>query len=326
MTREEFLEKKNPVEINVFRLKTEYKKNVKTVHCFYEGKDNLFYRGFVENEFPEYKYYYYTGNGKESVFNSYKEIEKKSLNWKNYNKNRILFFTDKDVDNYTSKPIVKDENIFETKYYSIENYLVDENIFERILTETYELDIETEINNYKTQFMKNLETFYKETQYISSWIINNRKKNINSPLKKVKMSDLFNFEHKNDTIELVMHSDYKEQDKIHEYLREKTKLSDNISVNISDIEAIKEDLNENPKNYTRGKFELWFFMAFFNTFNNKLIPVYNKTIKDNKLNKTKLKADNTISNNERAIERFVAKLVQPNDLKVFLQLNYQKLN
>ncbi len=49
MTTNEFLNKKQEdvVDKNVFQLKTQYKKDENTVHCFYEGKDNIFYRGFL---------------------------------------------------------------------------------------------------------------------------------------------------------------------------------------------------------------------------------------------------------------------------------------
>ncbi len=278
MTKEEFLikQKQEIVKKNVFQLTTEYKNNQKTVHCFYEGKDNVFYRGFINNVFYDYKYYFYSGSGKESVMKSYKNIKNNLQNWNNYNKNRILFFIDKDVDDFIGKSVIKDENIFETKYYSIENYLVNEDVFERILTETFELVDDIKINTYKSLFKENLEKFHKNTIYISSWIIYNRKENYSSPLKKVKMNDLFLFEYANNIIELKLKSDYIAQEKIHEYLKEKTKMSDEICLNSSDINSIKDGLNSEPKLYTRGKFELWFFIEFYNTFNKKLIDDYNK--------------------------------------------------
>ena len=94
------------------------------------------------------------------------------------------------------------------------------------------------------------------------------------------------------------------------------------------INIIKEELNTEakPKKYTRGKFELWFFKEFYNQFNKKLISEYSINIKNKGLDKKKMKSDSDISNNEKAIERFVSKLTIPEDLKEFLLNNYNKLN
>jgi len=328
MTKNEFLNKKQEdvVNKNVFRLKSEYKKDEKTLHCFYEGKDNIFYRGFMENTFSGFSYYFSIGNGEKSFYDTYEKSCKTSNNFA-LNKNRILFFTDKDVDDYIGiSAKYSDENIFETKYYSIENYVVSKNVFNRILTETFELENITDIDNFLKQFETNQKRFYEYSQFISAWIIHNRKCNYNSPLKDVKLEDLFTFECKNCEINLLVSTQYSTNEQVNNYLKEKTKTDKKI--NLTDINIIKKALNieTEQKKYTRGKFELWFFKEFYNQFNKKLIPEYNINIKNKKLNKKTMKNDSDISSNEKAIERFVSKLTIPDDIKGFLLNNYYKLN
>lgn len=332
MTKKDFLQKKRQeiVKKNLFKLKTEYKRQDNTVHCFYEGKDNIFYRAYIENEYYNYKYYFYVGNGKDTVFDAYEKIFDAENYTYAYHLNRILFFTDKDVDNYISKtPRYVKENIFETEYYSIENYIVNKDVFYRILTETFDLSDDIDIKYFLQLFEDNQKEFHEKSRFISAWIIYNRKMRYNSPLSDVKLDDIFTFDYSNKKIELKLKDEYADNNtKISDYLKLKTKLSAETVINFNDVNQIKVDLKneEDAQKYTRGKFELWFFIEFYNVFVRKLIASYNKEIKEKKLEKSRMRDDTQISNNEKGIERFVSKLKIPKELKLFLQSNYQKLN
>src|SRR5690554_1942157 len=131
------------------KILSQYKRNDNTIFCLVEGvEDNSFYKHFFEIYKEEVPIKYIICNGKQNVIDNYNDLD-----WEFYNKKRVLFFIDKDFDDYIGREIIADENVFVTDCYSIENYLVDEAILEKFIIDncliTTESIIKLAIDNFK---------------------------------------------------------------------------------------------------------------------------------------------------------------------------------
>jgi len=102
-----------------------YKHKGKTLHLFFEGKDDpSFYSGFI-NEIiindlsPHNTYICYSHicGDKYKVYEMYVKITNR------FTKSRCLFFVDKDFSDYLEQNYPYDEHIYVTDFYSIENFL-----------------------------------------------------------------------------------------------------------------------------------------------------------------------------------------------------------
>lgn len=303
-------------ETSYIKFLYQYKFKDKTLHFFFEGLDDqAFYLNFIESIFPEdYICFFYVANGKDNVYQNYKDI-----NWKVYNKNRVMFFTDKDFDDFLGKVQVKDENIFETKYYSIENYLVTEDTFGRFLREICYITNDAIIDNLKDKFTKQLKVFSTYMIPLSAWMIYCRSKLFKVNFSDIDMANLFelnsNFEIKKTT--------KRGHEKLFEYVCSVTKTS---YFDYSEIKKNYSKLKATPdyKLFLRGKYELWFFYAFCKNTVDVIIPKLNEEIKKhNKINTLKLtKCKVTISIKPENILQIAAPRVRvPKEISNFLNNN-----
>ena len=280
------LEEKCITAINYLWFTKQYNKNIKSLHCFVEGKDDIsFYRNFIDRYYSEYQHFYYYSNGVANVHSSFNELKTKSRNWTVYNKHRVLFFIDKDFNDFleTEEFLNKEEeeNFFATNFYSIENYLVNEYIFERLLREIFQITDYSTIKNYLYEFSKSYQIFLKLIKPIMLLIIYNKKNNktalkfTNKNLKAILEFKNFDISIKND--------DFKK------YLKEKLKFE----IPDSSQKQIVKDLINNENNintYIRGHCLTWFFIKIIKATSinfeklNKEINNYNE--KRKKINKT----------------------------------------
>lgn len=302
-------------ESNFIKFLQQYKFQGKTLHFFFEGPDDQsFYVNFIQQIFPvEYRFFYYLCHGKEQVFTNHQEID-----WTKYNKSRVLFFTDKDVDDLAAKQYPKDSNIFETKYYSMENYLVNEDILERFLREICKLDQEDLIDRLKEQFNRQLEVFAHLILSISAWIVYHRKHQHKMNLGNVDLSNLFTI---NNDFEISKKIDPKYNSTLH-YLEQITKLQSPQPI-WKEITQIARKLNDldNHKKFVRGKFEIWFLYAFCRKVIHHFIPELNKKIKiqnQQGIPKQEIYKIHIELKEQNILEITAPRLVVPEDLKQFL--------
>ncbi len=320
MTREEFIVQKYKIQNKklFFQIKAEY--NNKTVHCFFEGNaDEIFYRNYIETIF-EHNFFGYICKGKIKVESLYLYLKK--LNWYKWNKNRLLFFRDKDLDDIANGNYSKDENIFETKYYSIENYFVDKEVFRKILKDIFKIRDKKVNESLLLTFKRLHNKFYEQILFFSSMVAYTRVNNINAPLENVKISEMFEITFINDKLGII----FKDSEKQNEYFIEKTKINDNDifdNVQINKIQAKLIEYYNHPKEYIRGKFELCFLIIFFKFLNKKYLAKL-KTTNNIKFQDEKIDVHCTDKGSDKAIERFLSKVKIPIELKQFLQFNYNK--
>lgn len=133
-----------------------YSENPNNIHCFFEGEDNKYYSYRIAN----YTNYHinetcnYDCNGRDGVT----KLLKKIVTCKSWNKDKHLFFIDRDygLDSYHSTC-----EVYQTPYYSIENFYTHIEAFKQILN--VELSLNAIDNDYKLA-LSDYERTHKEFQ------------------------------------------------------------------------------------------------------------------------------------------------------------------
>jgi hypothetical protein len=282
----------------------QYNNNDKALHVFYEGNDDpSFYSNYFEKK--DTKIFYYQAENKKGVY----EIHSK-INWSSYNKKRALFFVDKDFSDILNELYSSDTNIFVTKYYSIENYLVCKPIFIRICRDLLHIDDELFITNCYKDFEKKLNQFSVDIIPLIAWIIYHRSISSKLNLSNFKLSDIFSID--ND-LNVIKRKNCRGK-KIQSYLLDKTKIAQPLNSWKSILFYCRKiSRMHSYKYYLRGKYEIWFLVLYIN----KLIEVIN--MKRGK-GQPKIKMQLNLSS-ENAVELLGPRLRKPIDISTFLKAN-----
>jgi hypothetical protein len=244
---------------NVFlhQFLTDYEKNNKIIYGFVEGHDDpSFYRNFIDNIFPnnEWSVCLYPVGGKQKVLSILKD-----LNWRIYKKNQIVFFVDRDLQDFLNEKLPSNSNLYVTDFYSIENYIVSSYMFERLIKEAYGFTSisQNELNSLVQLFEDQLNLFTDAMSDLMCHIINWRLNGERPILANLRLNYLFqvkngNFELKTDRFGQKIDIIAKAEEDLH--------LS-RICLNFS--QRKKEFMKSNNyQKFVRGKY----LMAFFNMY------------------------------------------------------------
>ncbi len=153
ITKEDLLKAKATVNEAAFKIKKAYSNSPTAQNVFFvvEGKDDVpFYATNAEPYLPTgWKVNVINATNRRRVIDTYK-----SFDWTIYSKDRILFFVDRDLSDYTGEDTPKDSNVYVTEKYSIENELCTLDTFNKALKFYYDL---LDIDDTDEQV---IETFY----------------------------------------------------------------------------------------------------------------------------------------------------------------------
>ncbi|NER83791.1 MAG: DUF4435 domain-containing protein [Leptolyngbya sp. SIO1D8] len=272
------------------------------IHIFYEGRDDpSFYSNYIERyKKKNQRLYYYRARNKKGVYHNYEKID-----WNIYKRQRVLFLIDKDFRDILNEIYPSDINIFETKYYSIENYLVTKSMFARCLRELLALDNDKLINQITKEFMIQLSNFHKEITPVIALILYYRKNNLTANLNQINLSKIFEFQKK-----------VKRQKNIKKYLEKA--IDSKTAAPWTEILKYMRILSQisNSKYFVRGKFEMWFFIKFLNS-----LPKILNHGKEKGESKIKINVNLAEST---AIQILAPRLRIPGDLKQFLDVTIKK--
>lgn len=265
------------------KILSQYKTHDNTIFCLVEGVEDIsFYRPFMEIYKDNVPIKYIACYGKQNVIDNYNDID-----WNFYDKKRVLFFIDKDFDDYIEKELLKDDNVFVTDCYSIENYLVDEVILEKFIIDncliTNESIIKLAIENFKEQHI----IYATQLKMISAWMMYCRKNNFDVSFNEIKMSDLFKID-ENGKLKKKSLPSYRSK---FEYLCAKT------NTNHFDIQEIRHyyfliDKESKPKKFIRGKYELYFMFMYLKYISENIVSEVSNEVK--KHNKNARKCDKVV--------------------------------
>lgn len=231
-----------------------HSKTQRDIHIFLEGRDDpSFYLTFLQKIVPNIqKIRVYRCSNKEGVLYAHQKVAR----YIKYG-SRVLFFVDKDHSDFVSEKKPNAPNIYVTDFYSIENYIVTEDMLRRIWYDFFDIttrdaDIESIIGKFKCE----QERFYYSMLPLSAWIILNRRRGLKPNLNNVKLSELYVFD-----TDLI--------------LQTKCEFSESLTYiervcDVDHIHDLQESLPEvidelkpiEPKKYVRGKYDLWFLCTF----------------------------------------------------------------
>jgi hypothetical protein len=288
----------------------QYRFDKETIHLFFEGnEDQSFYMNYISDVFSkELTIYTYVCNGKGKVHSIYE-----SINWVTYSKNRVLFFTDKDFSTVLNQTWNTDENIFSTKPYSIENYICNSQMIERILKEILHINNASLVKKFCSHFVDEETDFENLILPLTAVIIMLKRAGNDVPLKDFNLSKIFRL---NDELEVKkLH-----HIKMFDYFEKTTQciIPRNSWKAILDIcKELRRDFQK--EDYIRGKFSLWFLVNY-----SKKIPDRINNLKKTGQSVVKCSVCTQITA-ENAVEILGPRVPMPIELKLFLNHNAQRL-
>lgn len=284
----------------------QYKREEKVVYGFVEGKDDpVFYLGHIESILPEgWEIKLFASGGKENVLKVHENID-----WRSFKKKRICFFIDRDLSDLIPERIRQDSNIYTTSGYSIENYIVKSQVFERVLKELYGFDAlpESERQQLKKFFDQELESFYKLMVPIMAVILNWRRSGEKANLNNVDIKKIFSVKNG-----VVSENDASKSLSL---------LHSQCGITMPDNPDYTVEISEFSKalvyrKFTRGKYLLWFLVEFCKSVHRDADEIIGGLKQ-----KPKKKVDLSLGNSMCIV---APRAKKPPALKQFLESNYME--
>lgn len=221
----------------------------RALYCFFEGKDDPKYYISRIEKFTCKEIIDFPCGSRDNVYKLHGMIDSKKSTHKN-----TLYFTDRDFN----MNIIKDEDIYSTPGYAIENFYVLDSVFEKIIK--YELGIskfshekedKEDFHRLMEYYKTEKEKFVESTKYLNAWYALQLNRSIH-----IKGKD----RPKLNKLKEIKESDYP-YDSI-DRLKELT--DDYVSLTEEDINKKVDELIKNPEYNFRGKYYIYFLCKVFN--------------------------------------------------------------
>lgn len=259
ITKESLVQAKDSVNEALMILKQKYNNSPdnKYIYFIVEGKDDIPYyktkaNGYIDDE---WNLVCINARNRKNVIKVYKEID-----WTIYSKNRIAFFVDRDLSDYTGEETPTDDNVYITDAYSIENTLCTYDTFIQTMKFYYELE------DADTSEEKALLDYYNDcwTQFelfavpIMGKILLWKKNGVNGNYANFRIQSIFSIEN----MQLKLKNEYDDIDKVIEYLSKQSNVNyvdEDLSIYIDELKSI-----HNPYEFIRGKYVMAFFVCLIN--------------------------------------------------------------
>jgi Protein of unknown function (DUF4435) len=279
----------------------------KIIHAFLEGKtDESFYGSFIRRiKDDDYELKTYTCGNKDGVYYQFDQL----CNRKTGN-NIVLYFVDKDIEDIIPYPRNKDPKIFVTDCYSVENYIVNNEILEQVWGEIFRQRSGNEASKLiLAKFTSCSNEFHRLMLTIMAWVLYHRRdieqKNNKINLDCIQLKKIYKV---NEDLEFEL---LIKDDGIVRLLDEQTKCNTNYALWHKHIDALIGELEGYPAlHYVRGHNEMEFFVYFINMVKNALNKAVGKA--------QKIHVELTDAN---AIDVLGPRVQIPNNLEEFLYKN-----
>lgn len=271
------------------------------IHCFFEGReDEIFYRGFISS-YTGCKIVAYICGNKRDVYAVCESV----ATHPGYRQS--LFFVDKDLADLMNESYPLFERMFVTSFYSVENYLVRDDLFVRLCRDF--IQCKGVVCNHDAVgdiFSAALAKFYALILPLMAWIVAVRRKGQSPNLRNIRLQTLFGLD-----------SDLKPRK-----VMNRNRIAHLCTMcGITPIRGMAKDVREvladlkarNPKQVVRGHFEGWFLVIYFKAFFERV-----KTEAEN-IGGTAAMLPSVEHTNFVALT--VPHLQIPQDLNEFLQIN-----
>lgn len=270
------------------------------IHVFYEGKtDNGFYLTMLKRKLNKEKRLrtYVCGNKKE-VYKT-----RASLRNRDY-EDTLLFFADKDIDNIIPIEYPSHSDIHVTETYSVENYLVNQELFGQVSSELMKINVgDKQLEKIIDKYSDSENQFCDLMKIIMAWVLCSRRMGVRPNLNNVKLSEIINID---ENLDVSFNCSLQD---LYSYLSEKSKANIHF---LSDflLDSRNEIDNHAGECIIRGKYHLWFFINFFDSAKLAL----------EKANNCKIKVSSNLSE-KTAIELLSPRIYPPQTVLDFIEKN-----
>ena len=222
-----------------------YKQYPSALYCFFEGEDGKYYGIRIKNITRPEKDFYLPCKGKEGVLGIHRMLSAR----KYYANIRAAYFIDRDFD----KPISELglNGIYETPYYSIENFYTSVQCFSEVLRTEFKL-IESDENFEKcvSLYVRLQEEFHNAVELLNTWIACQRDKSSELNISDISVSRFVNIELERITKKYVIENLY-------------TMFPGAITISKEELDARLTELRSSTRQKSfRGKFEIEFMLTF----------------------------------------------------------------
>lgn len=233
------------------------------IHAFMEGNsDPSFYRAAILKFHSDFNSIFtYDCGGKKGVYKLRETINSRTED-SSMDKFQItiIYFVDKDLSDIIPEVHPPADDIYCTDHYSIENYLVSRFIFDTVLTDCFSFSKGglPERNRLLDRFENQLNAFYEYVTPIMGWGLYLRRHGVDFEFGDIKLGRLLTFDD-DLSITFGVQGDFEnyvqaleEMCKVHtppEFINEEKAL-------VSELKGYA------PKQFIRGKFEIWFLLKF----------------------------------------------------------------
>lgn len=146
------------------RLKDSHKSSL---FCCFEGDDSKYYGSRIENilQMDIDKLHFFNCGGKSEVIRFYEMINKND----DYKEVKIAYFVDRDYDRSLSS--IYNYNIYETPFYSIENFYTTTSAFKKILKNEFNLnEFDEDYQICLKLFLERQNEFHEKTTLLNAWL------------------------------------------------------------------------------------------------------------------------------------------------------------
>lgn len=246
----------------------DFKKESNSIYCFYEGKDDRSYYSFRATLlYDEDNFFDYICNGKENLL----KLRQLINNHKIYSNSNIGYFVDMDFEHN-----LKLDDVYITPYYSVENFFVVDDAFQKILLA--EFNMVKSCDSYKKSlelFKKCKNIFHQEISHLNIWLACQADLRIEKGLStRLKIDEKIKNVFPNDEFDKIV-SPNMETINFPNELKNKEEIK---KVFTNAPEVTQERFDEKkayfetlaPEEIYRGKFELRFLISFLNRLQDEL--------------------------------------------------------
>ena len=241
-----------------------YNTHQKVVYCFVEGwEDRIFYFSALRAILPdEWTPDVLRCGRRDAVLEVFSLLCARTIP-----RNRTMFFIDKDLSDVEGSPLPTAPNIFVTRYYSIENYLVTSSALIRTLIEILRIEPSPqEKTQIEARFNTELERFARWMRPLTAWTLAARRAGAKVHLDSINLSDLCQFDQ---SLRLRLRRPLLGHRWRRDYLLSRCSVLPSSSLDLRSTYSAIATIPEH-KRYVRGHYEAWFLVEFVRSFQTAL--------------------------------------------------------
>ena len=257
VTKQSLIAARESVNDGLLKLRQVYDASDATVYLIVEGKDDLAYYEYVMVRYQPLDFQIICAGNRAKVI----EVYEKTSHNDAYSQDRIFFFIDRDVSDFTGQFTPNTQNVYVTDAYSIENSLFTEHLFFAALQGLFKLDDMSSDDREKLSGMYREAVRVHEEIFcpVMCWVIVWRKKNINAHLDNINGLELYSV----DNGKITPSGKYSTSSQLEQAIHNVCK----VEYHDYDLATIASELDSKGgiHKYIRGKYVRKFFIKFINS-------------------------------------------------------------